>query len=433
MDGRMMSLYSRSAARGNVVNKARSILGLAGLILVSLYSQSSMATVVGTCRGNSHLPTIQSAIAATPAGGTVNICPGTYTEQISVSKHLTLTGVADGGGDVVIAPPAGGVVANSMDLYDGSPVAAQIVISGGSIVNLNNLIIDGSNNQINGCAPNLIGIYYQNSSGSVKHVVARNQALIAALNGCQSGEGIFVESGYTVPGTADVTITASSVHSYQKNGITVDGAGTTFVISGNYVVGAGPTSGAAENGIQVSDGATGSVLNNKVIDDIYTGPIYGAGGILVYDSGSITIQGNTVSDTQLGITVYSDGLLNADQNMIVSNTVSATHLFDAIDVCSNDNVVKSNTVFQADGAGVHIDSTCTEGGNPTGNGNSLTGNVVNEACAGVLQGTGSGNTLTTNNSYNVLEATFAGDVCPTSAERPALARASGKRSPQPSR
>ena len=401
------------------MNQSRCLFA-AALILSCLFAQTSMATVVGTCRTGTHYSTIQAGVTAAPSGGTVNICPGSYPEQVSINKHLTLTGIASGTTEgVAIVAPAGGVMPNAVDLYDGvTPIAAQLVVLGGSIVTLNNLAVDGANNQIGGCGPNFIGIYYQNSSGTINHVVARNQALSTALNGCQSGLGIFVESGYTVPGTADVTIENSSVHGYQKNGITADGAGTTVNISANYVVGQGPTTGAAENGIQVSDGAGGTLFNNKIVDDVYSPGTAGAAGILVYDSSSLTIQSNTVSNTQYGIVVYSDGTLNADNNMILANSVSATHIDDGIDLCSNGNTAKNNTVISSDGAGIHIDSTCTEGGNPTGNDTTVTGNIVNEACAGVLLGNGTGNTFSPDSSFNVNDATFAGDVCPAGQDVP---------------
>jgi parallel beta-helix repeat protein len=388
---------------------------MAGIIIAATFVQTSPAStvVVGGCKSGPQYSTIQDAVNHSSAGGTIDVCPGTYAEQVSINISLTLTGVPNGTVDsIVITPPTGGMVQNASDLYDGSAIAAQIVVLGGATVNLSNLTIDGTNNQISGCGPDFMGIYYQNSSGKINYVVTRNQALSANLNGCQSGEGIFVESGYGSGGTATVTIENSSVHGYQKNGITADGSGTAATITGNYVVGQGPTTGAAENGIQISDGATGKVTSNEVVDDVYTGGIYGASGILVYDSGSLTIASNTVSDTQYGIVVFSDGTLNADNNTISGNHISATHLDDGIDLCSNGNTVKSNFVSASDASGIHIDSTCSEGGNPTGNNTTVSGNTVNEACAGVLLGNGTGNTIGANSLFSVGEKTFKGDSCP---------------------
>jgi len=396
-----------------VVGKRRSWLGLAGLAAAYLFVQPAMATIVGTCKAGVQFPTIQLAVNAAPAGGTVSICPGTYPEQVLITKHLSLVGLTIGASDqVVIAAPSGGIVQNATDLYPGAePIAAQIFINNAGIVNLTNLIVDGSNSQID-CGPNLVGIYYQNSSGTVNHVVARNQAL-APNNGCQSGQAIFVESGYSIPGSSNVTIENSSVHGYQKNGITADGNGTTFTISNNDVVGQGPTTGAAENGIQLSDQATGTVYNNRVVDDVYSPGSYGASGILVYDTGNIIIESNTVSNTQYGIVVYTDGTYDANDNTITSNRVSATHLDDGIDLCSDGNTVKSNIVMASDASGIHIDSSCTDAeGNTTGTGNTVSGNTIVEACAGVLLGNGPTGQDGTNAAYDVFDTTYAGDSCP---------------------
>jgi hypothetical protein len=391
---------------------------IAGIVFVSFEGMATASTVaVGTCRSNLvSFPTIQAAVNQSPPNTMIEICPGSYPEQVSISKNLTLTGVTAGPrNSAIVVAPTGGIVQNATDLFDGSGIAAQIFVKNTAKVNLSRLTVDGSNNQITGCAPDLMGIYYQNASGTMNYVVTRNQALSQADNGCQSGEGIFVESGYGSGGSATVTIENSSVHSYQKNGITADGSATVATITNNYVVGLGPTTGAAQNGIQVSDGARGAIAGNKVVDDIYSPGTFGASGILVFDSGSLTISGNAVSNTQFGIVVFSDGALPADNNQITGNHISATHLDDGIDLCSNGNVAHTNSVFSSDGAGIHIDSTCTESGEPTGNNTTVTGNTISEACAGVLMGNGAGNISTPNTMANVANNRQAGDTCSGSA------------------
>ncbi len=60
------------------------------------------------------------------------------------------------------------------------------------------------------------------------------------------------------------------MHDFQKNGITGNEVGTTMNAVRNQVRGQGPTTGAAENGIQIADGADGEAVNNTVIDTIYS-------------------------------------------------------------------------------------------------------------------------------------------------------------------
>src|SRR5215469_15298306 len=46
---------------------------------------SLAAVTVGSCQSVKHsYPTISAAIAAAPPGGIVNVCPGTYAEQIEI-------------------------------------------------------------------------------------------------------------------------------------------------------------------------------------------------------------------------------------------------------------------------------------------------------------------------------------------------------------
>jgi hypothetical protein len=85
----------------------------------------------------------------------------------------------------------------------------------------------------------------------------------------------------------------------------VDGSPLTFLVQKNYIVGQGPTTGAGENGIQISDGATGQVLYNTTVDELqsfYTD----ASGILVYSSANVEVGFNTVGSTNFGIATVSD-------------------------------------------------------------------------------------------------------------------------------
>ena len=152
------------------------------------------------------------------------------------------------------------------------------------------------------------------------------------------------------------------------------------------------------------------MINNRVADNISTeDPSEGTGsGILIYDSGNMTITGNSVASTQNGIAIVTDGAFPADGNTISNNDVSDTHLGDGIDLCSNNNSVTVNKVYSSGQAGIHLDSGCGS----TGNNNTVSSNAVNEACAGLLLGSGTGNTFPSSNTVaNVTYTTLAGDTC----------------------
>jgi hypothetical protein len=423
-------------------------------------------------------PTISQAVSSVPAGSTIFICPGTYAEQVVITKKLTLEGVAGNGSmgsaatgsnNPVVVSPSGGVLVNSNDLYPyggdpNQPTAAQILVQTPSnalptpiVVNISNITVDGSNNGLGDCTIDLVGIYYQNASGTVNHVTTRFQELPPADFGCQDGLAIYVQSGYGTGGSAVVTVENSSVHDYDKNGITADGSGTIATITGNYIVGIGATAVIAQNGIQLSDGAGGKISNNTVTDDLYiNSPSCGVGsctsatGILLYDSGGtsgshVAISGNTVSNTQGAIVAFTDGAATADyagtadyndvtSNKITTSPTAGVYFLDGIDLCSDHNTATTNSVFNSSGAGIHIDGQCKEpDATTTGVDTAVTNNTVNEACAGVLTGpgtgAGTGNTVSGTITYNVVATTASGDVCPAGTP----ARAKGRAKPQPRR
>ena len=413
---------------------------------------ASSVVVGGTCRNLPSYPNIQTAVNSVPSGSTIFVCPGNYPEQILINKSLTITGLsangnsgtlASGLSNPVITSPSGGITANLTDIAGGDPVYYQIAAVSPNpaspiTVKINSIAVDGSNNQISGCGMDLVGIYYQNAWGTINYVVTRYQELAPDLFGCQDGLAIFVESGYGTGGTANVTIENSSVHDYDKNGITVDGTGTVATVSANFVVGIGATSLIAQNGIQVSDGARGSVKSNTITDDVYINPpdcgtaCYGSSGILIYDSGAtsgshLAVSENTVGNTQLPVVAYADTNGDADYIDVTSNKIttapaSGTYLDDGIDLCGNYDTATSNTIFNTSGTGVHIDSSSTEASGQSGNNTAVNKNIINEACAGVLLGTGTGDTVGTagaNSFFNVVETTQSGNSCPVgSPSRP---------------
>jgi parallel beta-helix repeat protein len=342
------------------------------VVLAACFAQpiaQASTVVVGTCKTGVQFATIQAAVNAVPAGGTVDVCPNSYPEQVTIAKNLTLIGIASGTSDAaVVVTPATGLVQNGSDI-GGNPVAAQIFVQGGADVTVSHLTIDGNNNQLSGCgAPNPIGIYYQNSSGKITDNAVRDVLMDPADQGCQLGLAINVESDN---GALPITISDNSVRNYDKNGITVSGPGTgaagpVAAVTANTVIGLGATTVIAQNGIQIGFGATGSVTSNEVADDIYINPpgcapnCTGSSGILIYGSAGITVTSNTVESTQLAIVpATASASLTADGTIIKSNHVGGTQNFDALDLCSDGNTAESNTIYGSAQSGIHLDDSCS--------------------------------------------------------------------------
>jgi hypothetical protein len=397
----------------------------AGVLLAAAPAFAASNVAVGLCSASgTHYLSIQAAVSAVeslPAPRIVRVCPATYSEQVKITASLTLEGVANGTLDAaVLVPPMGGLSTNASDIF-GNSVAAQIFVQSATVT-VSHLIVDGTGsngNGLSGCSINPIGIYYQNSSGTITDNAVRNVLMAPGLQGCQVGLAINVESD---AGSPAVTISDNSVRNYDKNGITASGPGTgggpNVTVTSNTVIGLGATSVTAQNGIQIGYGATGSVTYNYVVDDVYTNPpcggtneppCYGSSGILIYASSGITASSNTVESTQLGIAPTTDPTYGtANDTIVKSNHVGGTQNYDAIDLCSDKNTAESNVVYGSAQSGIHVDDSCPPS---TGSGNTVTGNRINEACAGILLGSGTGNTTAPNTLLNVTNTMMAGDTC----------------------
>ena len=337
---------------------------------------------------NAQFHFIQDAVTAAKPGDTINVCSGIYHEQVVINKKLTVQGYETTNQNQAIVMP-NGAVANSISLTSGNPIAAIILVDTADGVNLSDLTIDGSGANFNSCLPIYIGVYYRNASGVADSLAVRHMSQGQGLEGCQSGLGIFVQSGGG--GKSKVTLTNNSVHDYDKNGITANEIGTNATIRGNDVAGIGSTSTSGQNGIQIADGAAGMIDKNFVLNHVYapctsTDPMNcsaAATNILVDTSDGVKITNNTLGNAQINI--YYGG----NMGEVTGNTIFQSHIFDGIDLVGNSNKASNNSIFNSDEAGIYI----------LGNNNEASGNTINEAPVGVLIDTPSSNTRVMGNKF----------------------------------
>jgi hypothetical protein len=73
--------------------------------------------------GNGVAATIQEGIDRVASGGNVLVMPGVYAEALVINKGLTLEGIGDGSGAVVIAPT--GTVLHAVDVATTAPVTIR--------------------------------------------------------------------------------------------------------------------------------------------------------------------------------------------------------------------------------------------------------------------------------------------------------------------
>jgi parallel beta-helix repeat protein len=368
------------------------------------------AITVGACTGASY-PTIQQGVNAASPGGTVYVCPGTYPEQVEITKNLNVIGTAVGNaGAAVIVPPVTGLSYNATNLVAPSvEIAASVWVYNAAKVNIQNLTVDDNNNGITGCTGDLLaGVLYQNSSGVLNEVATRNQTLPGNPL-CRSGIGVFVQS--LAPGYSYVSILNSSFHDYQQTGIIANEAGTNVTIYRDAIRGLGPIAGPAQKGIQFAFGSTGSIYDTSLIDHVWAdtdGSDFGF-GVLIFAAPGVNIGNNTVANDQIGIGSESDpGVGLSDGGGISGNTIFGTVLYDGIDLCSSHHTVSQNTISDSDESGIFLDDQC----DPSGSHNYVSGNTINEACAGLLIGpTATGNVIGYNSIFNSVYLESYSDSC----------------------
>jgi parallel beta-helix repeat protein len=328
---------------------------------------------------------IQDAIDAAAPKDSIHVCRGVYEEQLRITKSLEI----EANYDAILVPKQ--MQSNASSLTTGDRIAAVIYASSAEEIGISGLTVDATASGISSCSPRLIGIYYQNASGSLDWLRIRNVKLGPGLEGCQSGTGVFVQSGNG--GKSVVEMENIFIRDYQKNGITANESGTTVLIHKNVVTGIGPTTGAAQNGIQVGFGATGTISRNLVTSNLWS-PCSSvqtcqavATNILVVESDGVSVTDNLVGHSQ--ISIFMDG----NHGLLEHNKTFLTSVFDGVRVEGNDNSVKKNKISDSAESGIYVQ----------GNDNLIEQNTIVNAPIGILKTTDSiGNRIEDNHFLNVV-------------------------------
>jgi|SRR5580658_181411 hypothetical protein len=323
------------------------------VVLLTLGSSELWATVtyqVGTCKPAPHtFQTITAALTATPPPNVVKVCPGTYNEQVNITYPVTLQGMISGNsGEVIIASPPNGLVVNAMDDL-GDSIAAQVYVEQGpDPQQISDITLDAANNEVIATAY-VVGIFFQNSSGTANHIATRNQM------GGAAGVGVWIEGGLLLPA---VTIENSSIRSFDDIGIWTQtnaasseltatikhndingGFGSGVIANSDIAMGPGATTTVSDNylaggttGVFAAGSADGSISGNTLITD---------GTAIAINGGGVSISGNDIfmSSTQ-GISV------NSALPAVQRNTITGCPIGIELNGFA-DNNVHSNTIMDA--------------------------------------------------------------------------------------
>lgn len=118
---------------------------------------------------------------------------------------------------------------------------------------------------------------------------------------------------------ASGVVAGNELTGFKRVGILLTGEGTSATVKRNQVTGVGEKDdGWAENGIQVSAGATATVMANTVENHWWDRNDFVSSGIIVFGSDGVTLQRNTLAGNDASLVLGGDG------NNAIHNTVEAT-------------------------------------------------------------------------------------------------------------
>jgi hypothetical protein len=158
-----------------IMSRFTGSLLVAAVLLLGTHLALAGNVAVGTCKPSlPSYPSISAAVSGAPAGSTVEICPGTYFEQVFINQSLNLEGIASGNStDVVIFPPAAGLT--TVTDAEGDVLAPGIVVNAGP-VNISNVTVDATGNMVSGGSASCVGVFYNDGvSGTINEITARFQ------------------------------------------------------------------------------------------------------------------------------------------------------------------------------------------------------------------------------------------------------------------
>jgi parallel beta-helix repeat protein len=317
----------------------------------------------GTSCSSPGYNSIQDAVNAASSGDTVQVCAGTYTEQVTIQTGIILKGAGVSstriqmplpGADSSCNPSASGI-SHTVDVVD--------VCGGATGVKITGLTVAGPYGPPSAdCTYQGYGIAVVGGANATITNTTVTSIREDPLNGCQGGVGILVGRLSTNQvGTA--SITGVTVTDYQKGGIVVSNSGSSAKITNSTVAGVGETDQIAQNGVQISFGGSGTVTNSTIVGNECDVAVCGpdpetdtqSAGVLLYDAGMGTkVQKSIIANNDSGVYNYENPSDTPGGN---KTTVSKNHLtgnrYEGFELDSGKITASNNTIDGGD-AGVDI-------------------------------------------------------------------------------
>lgn len=243
---------------------------------------------------------IDAAVAHVDMTSDIQVCPGTYAENISMmnaaDKTITLKGIGADHTTVIITGAGGGP----------GPI---VNVDGLGTVHISDLTVDGQSMMTPTAMFGAVeGIRYEETNGSIRQVEVKNirnadgsaQGLAIRVQGARAGEF----DPAMPPAEKSVEINENIIRNTSRIGILVDGLGASADIEENLIDGPSMPMVFAFNAIQISRSAKGKANKNVINDTVSPTPLTGGGaGVAIHCVDGVTVTKNVITNADLGIVI----------------------------------------------------------------------------------------------------------------------------------
>ncbi len=361
------------SSKTNSFLRAALFLGLLTALAIFIPPHLARAATITVCASGCDYTTIQAAVNAAANGDTITVGAGTYVENVTVNKQLTLDGAGSGSNPVTdtIISGSGSGSGTGLLLSAGTNATLRVVIKDVRVTNFDTGIVANSYNTLDNVA-SVSNITYGINLSPLQDLVITNSKFNSN------------EAGLKIASTAsvdNVTISGSEFNSNTKHGWYSDKSSgsssnvtnlnisyTTFNDNVNKGFYTEKLSNAVFDHITVNNSGTGGPTNhragmdinlkygnysniqitNSTISNNGTGDDNG-GGILIKARSTGSYAGNpaTLDDVTLsGLTVTGNGGGTYAAGIRIGESNNSFTGFDA----GPTNVVISNSAFSGNSA-----------------------------------------------------------------------------------